>query len=131
MGMRQPARLSPTLAYGLPEDILASADSSNRKGRGMGSVLALLVLVLGLAAVTVWFVALPAPREGTGTLVRGRHPQVGRPGLCLGGHAQFSERTAEGVPREALTVRLGLHALDRPSACSRCCDEVELVWAPL
>ena len=60
MGMRQPARLSPTLAYGLPEDILASADSSNRKGRGMVSVLALLVLVLGLAAATVWFVALPA-----------------------------------------------------------------------
>ena len=59
MGMRQPARLSPTLAYGLPEDILASADSSS-SGRGVGSVVALLVLVLGLAAATVWFVALPA-----------------------------------------------------------------------
>jgi hypothetical protein len=59
MGMRQPARLSPTLAYGLPEDILASADSSS-SGRGLGSAFALLVLVLGLAAATVWFVALPA-----------------------------------------------------------------------
>jgi hypothetical protein len=60
MGMRQPARLSATLAYGLPEDILASADSSNSDSRGIGSVLALLVLVVGLAAATVWFVALPA-----------------------------------------------------------------------
>ncbi len=31
-----------------------------REVRGIGSVLALLVLVLGLAAATVWFVALPA-----------------------------------------------------------------------
>jgi hypothetical protein len=60
MGMRQPARLSPTLAYGLPEDILASAGSSTGRGRGVASVIALLVLVLGLAAATVWFVALPA-----------------------------------------------------------------------
>ena len=60
MGMRQPARLSPTLAYGLPEDILASADSSTGDGRGLGGVVALLLLVLGLAAATVWFVALPA-----------------------------------------------------------------------
>ena len=60
MGMRQPARLSPTLAYGLPEDILASADSSNSSARGLGSVVALLVLVLSLAAATVWFVVLPA-----------------------------------------------------------------------
>jgi hypothetical protein len=58
MGMRQPARLSPTLAYGLPEDIVAS--TSSKTGRGAGSVVALVVLVLGLAAATVWFVALPA-----------------------------------------------------------------------
>ena len=58
MGMRQPARLSPTLAYGLPEDIVASHSSNS--GRGAGSVVALVILVLSLAAATVWFVALPA-----------------------------------------------------------------------
>jgi hypothetical protein len=58
MGMRQPARLSPTLAYGLPEDIVASQASNT--SRGFGSIVALLVLVLGLAAAAVWFVALPA-----------------------------------------------------------------------
>lgn len=58
MGMRQPARLTPTLAYGLPEDVLASSSSDDR--RGFGGIVALLVLVLALAAATAWFVALPA-----------------------------------------------------------------------
>jgi hypothetical protein len=54
MSMRQPARLSPTPAYGLPEAI-ANEQPCSRSG-----VLALLILVIALAVATVWYVALPA-----------------------------------------------------------------------
>jgi hypothetical protein len=55
MGMRQPARLSPTPAYGLPEGTLAT----ERTGIPSG-LIPLMLLVLALAAATVWYVALPA-----------------------------------------------------------------------
>lgn len=42
-------------AYGLPD--VAVADEPRRV---VGSVLPLVILVLGLAAATIWFVALPA-----------------------------------------------------------------------
>lgn len=54
MGMRQPARLSPTPAYGVPEATLANAPS------GASGFLPLLLLVVGLAIATAWYVALPA-----------------------------------------------------------------------
>lgn len=54
MGMRQPARLSTTHAYGVPEATLADAPS------GASGFLPLLILVVGLAIATVWYVALPA-----------------------------------------------------------------------
>lgn len=41
-------------AYGLPEVAVASERSG-----GPSSVLPLLILVIGLAAATIWFVALP------------------------------------------------------------------------
>ena len=98
MGMRQPARLSPTLAYGLPEDILASTDSSDGSARGVGSIVALLVLVLGLAAATVWFVALPALE----TAPAGRSCEVvitqsGAPD-CVSDHTRASQK-ASGAKR--------------------------------
>jgi hypothetical protein len=55
MGLRQPARLSPRPVYGLPDR--AVSDERARLGSG---VLPLLVLVVALAAATVWYVALPA-----------------------------------------------------------------------
>jgi hypothetical protein len=99
MGMRQPARLSPTLAYGLPEDILASADSSADSSRGVGSIVALLVLVLGLAAATVWFVALPA----LGGEPAGRSCEVvitksGAPD-CLSGHTRAAQKAPQAPSR--------------------------------
>lgn len=54
--MRQSTRRSPTLAYGLSEGAVEEAqDSSTRR-----AVVPLLVLVLVLAAATVWYVVLPA-----------------------------------------------------------------------
>jgi hypothetical protein len=54
MGTRQPARLSPTPVYGIPEATVPNARS------GPSGVLPLLVLVVVLAAAAVWYVALPA-----------------------------------------------------------------------
>lgn len=51
---QQPARLTPTPAYGLPEAV-ANEQPCSRSG-----VLALLLLVIALAVATVWYVALPA-----------------------------------------------------------------------
>ena len=53
MGMRQPAQLAQP-AYGLPEATLG------RERSGPNPLIPLLVLCVGLAAATVWFVALPA-----------------------------------------------------------------------
>ena len=44
----------PVYAYGLPEVAVASERSG-----GPSSVLPLLIIVCGLAAATIWFVALP------------------------------------------------------------------------
>ena len=55
MGMRQPARVSPAPAYGIPETLVTS-DASG----GAGGLIPLLFLVLALAAAAVWFVGLPA-----------------------------------------------------------------------
>lgn len=59
MGMRQPARISTTPAYGIPDPVVTNDDSG-----GVGGLLPLLILVVALAAATVWFVALPALKEG-------------------------------------------------------------------
>lgn len=56
MGMRQPDRLSATPAYGLPGVAVAS-DHSRALPSG---ALPLLLLVIALAAATVWYVGLPA-----------------------------------------------------------------------
>lgn len=54
MGLRQPARLSPSPHYGLPSE-------SALTDRGTPSaLLPLLLLFVALAAATVWFVAVPA-----------------------------------------------------------------------
>ena len=58
MGMRQPARVTPAPAYGLPE--ITTADEHVRAA---GGLVPLLILVIALAAATVWFVALPALEE--------------------------------------------------------------------
>jgi hypothetical protein len=55
MGMRQPARLSPTPAYGLPDAVVEDGRSGGPSG-----VIPLLILVIVLAAAAVWFVAVPA-----------------------------------------------------------------------
>ena len=58
MGTRQPARLTPRPVYGLPEVVAQEyMDATRTKS---SAVLPLLVLVLGLAVATVWFVGLPA-----------------------------------------------------------------------
>ncbi|MCZ7588470.1 MAG: hypothetical protein M5U27_06340 [Gaiella sp.] len=54
--MRQPTRLSPSVAYGLPEATVAKEASRAPSG----ALPLLLLLVVALAAATVWFVALPA-----------------------------------------------------------------------
>ena len=54
MGTRQPARLASPV-YGLPEGAVP-----NMSSRGPSPVLPLLLLVVVLAAASVWFVALPA-----------------------------------------------------------------------
>lgn len=54
MAMRRPARLSPVPAYGVPE---ARVDERSRASTG---VLPLLLLVVGLAVATVWYVGMPA-----------------------------------------------------------------------
>ena len=54
MGTRQPASLARPV-YGLPEGAVP-----NDGARGPSPVLPLLILVLVLAAASVWFVALPA-----------------------------------------------------------------------
>lgn len=54
MGMRQPARLSPRPAYGVPDVALANEHAGVPSG-----VLPLLILVIALAVATVWYVALP------------------------------------------------------------------------
>jgi hypothetical protein len=59
MGMRQPARLEPRPVYGLPEDVIAGAQSVDTRSTSLG-VLPLLALLVVLAAATVWLVALPA-----------------------------------------------------------------------
>lgn len=53
--MRHPARLSPGAGFGLPEDMVATEAPRTSSG-----ALPLLLLVVVLAAATVWFVALPA-----------------------------------------------------------------------
>lgn len=53
--MRYPARLSPGAAFGLPEDIVAT-----EAPRAPSGALPLLILVVALAAATIWFVGLPA-----------------------------------------------------------------------
>jgi hypothetical protein len=45
-------------AYGLPDP--AANENSNENSSVASSVLPLLILVIGLAVATVWFVALPA-----------------------------------------------------------------------
>jgi hypothetical protein len=55
MGTRQPARLTPTPAYGLPEAVVAA-----ERPRGASGFVPLTLLVIALAAAAVWFVALPA-----------------------------------------------------------------------
>src|SRR5262245_34853446 len=54
MGTRQPAPLARPV-YGLPEGSVPTGHA-----RGPTPVLPLLLLLVGLAAATVWFVALPA-----------------------------------------------------------------------
>lgn len=56
MGMRQPARLSPRPAYGVPE----GAVEQEHWRAPRGPALPLLMLVIALAAAAVWYVALPA-----------------------------------------------------------------------
>jgi hypothetical protein len=58
MGMRQPAHFSPAPAYGIPETVATNEHS----GRA-GGIFPLLILVVALAAATVWFVALPALQD--------------------------------------------------------------------
>lgn len=53
--MRHPARLSPGASYGLPEAVVETEEP-----RAPSAALPLLLLVVALAAATVWFVALPA-----------------------------------------------------------------------
>lgn len=53
--MRHPVRLSPSAAFGLPETVVAT-----EAPRAPSGALPLLLLVVALAAATVWFVALPA-----------------------------------------------------------------------
>lgn len=53
--MQQSARPSPGMGFGLPEDVVAT-----EVARAPSVVLPLLILVVALAAATVWFVALPA-----------------------------------------------------------------------
>ncbi len=53
--MRQPTRISPRPVYGLP-----AADGVEGRSGSFSVVLALLLLTLGLAVATVWYVALPA-----------------------------------------------------------------------
>lgn len=55
MGTRQSNRLLASPAYGAPEVAVAHEDSGVASG-----VLPLLILVIGLAVATVWYVALPA-----------------------------------------------------------------------
>ena len=54
MGLRQPARLSPSPNYGLP------SESALTDGGPPSALLPLLLLFVVLAAATVWFVAVPA-----------------------------------------------------------------------
>ena len=54
MGMRQPVRISPGSGYGVPD-----ATAAGEYPRVPSAVLPLLLLFVGLAAATVWFVALP------------------------------------------------------------------------
>ncbi len=58
MGMRQPAHSTPRPVYGLPE-VLAQQHLEASSTRS-GALLPLLILVVGLAIATVWFVGLPA-----------------------------------------------------------------------
>jgi hypothetical protein len=53
MGLRQPARLSPSPGYGLPSETVSDSGPPT-------AVLPLLLLFVVLAAATVWFVAVPA-----------------------------------------------------------------------
>jgi len=53
MGLRQPARLSPSPGYGLPSDTVSDSRPPN-------ALFPLLLLFVALAAATVWFVAVPA-----------------------------------------------------------------------
>jgi hypothetical protein len=53
MGLRQPARLSPSPSYGLPSEASVT-------GGAPSALLPLLLLFVALAAATVWFVAVPA-----------------------------------------------------------------------
>jgi len=53
--MRHPARLSPSAAFGLPEDVVAT-----EAPRAPSGALPLFLLVVALTVATVWFVALPA-----------------------------------------------------------------------
>ena len=55
MGMRQPVRISPGHGYGLPD-----ATAASEYPRVPSAVLPLLLLFVGLAVATVWFVAIPA-----------------------------------------------------------------------
>jgi hypothetical protein len=55
MGVRQPVRISPGHGYGSPE-----ATAAGEYPRGPSAVLPLLLLFVGLAVATVWFVAIPA-----------------------------------------------------------------------
>ena len=54
MGLRQPARLSPSPGYGLP------TDDAVTDGGAPSALLPLLLLFAVLAVATVWFVAVPA-----------------------------------------------------------------------
>jgi hypothetical protein len=51
----------PVHAYGLPEVAVASERSG-----GPSSVIVLLIIVIGLAAATIWFVALPVFHKSVG-----------------------------------------------------------------
>jgi hypothetical protein len=55
MGVRQPVRISPGHGYGSPE-----ATAAGEYPRVPSAVLPLLLLFVGLAVATVWFVAIPA-----------------------------------------------------------------------
>ena len=86
-------------AYGLPEVAVAGTP------REPSGLLPLLILVIGLAAATIWYVALPVlPNSGEhGTVVRGvRH--------AIGHHEvrPLSATRIVGVSREVPSTRQGL-----------------------